>query len=206
MKQELHDLMIDFVDYLLPSLTPYETSLYLYLLRHSVLGNGSQSIRIGKRTMADGYGTGSRGAKTNYKHMTTLIKGLEEKGCLTIGDSTKDGTLYTVVLPRNIPMVKERIAALVPSADDKNFFSDPQKRLVIFERDKWICQYCGEKVTEENVTLDHYVPQCKGGGHSKDNLRMSCLACNSIKSGKSYEEAAPFILKSIQERKQRSQK
>ncbi|MGH7236937.1 MAG: HNH endonuclease [Candidatus Saccharimonadales bacterium] len=61
--------------------------------------------------------------------------------------------------------------------------------------------YCGEKVTAENATLDHLVPQYKGGKHTKENLKTSCLMCNSIKSGKTYEEAAPLLLKSIQERR-----
>jgi len=63
-----------------------------------------------------------------------------------------------------------------------------------------VSQYCGEKVTPENATLDHFIPQSKGGKHSKDNLKTCCLICNGIKAGKTSEEAAPFLLKSIQER------
>ncbi|MEK7463230.1 MAG: HNH endonuclease, partial [Patescibacteria group bacterium] len=57
------------------------------------------------------------------------------------------------------------------------------------------------KVTPENSTLDHLVPQSRDGKHTKENLKTSCLVCNSIKSGKTYEEAAPYLLKSIQERR-----
>ncbi len=42
-KQVLEEL----VDFLLPALTPYETTIYLYLLRKSHFANGSQEIRIG---------------------------------------------------------------------------------------------------------------------------------------------------------------
>jgi 5-methylcytosine-specific restriction endonuclease McrA len=66
--------------------------------------------------------------------------------------------------------------------------------------------YCGEKVSPKDVTLDHFIPQSKRGGNSKENLRTCCLRCNSIKSGKTYEEAAPFLLKSVQERKAKSHK
>lgn len=154
--------------------------------------------------MAAGYGTGSRGAKTNYAHITKIVKGLEEKGCIRIGDTNREGTLYFVVLPRDIPLVAEKIASLTPQDQEEGYFAYPEKRRVIFERDKWICQYCGEKVTPENATLDHYVPQSKGGKHNKENLRTCCLVCNGIKSGKTFEEAAPFLLKSIRERKLRS--
>jgi len=49
----------------------------------------------------------------------------------------------------------------------------------------------------------HYIPQRDKGKNTKENLRTCCFVCNSIKSGKSIEEAAPHILKSIQERKRR---
>jgi hypothetical protein len=205
-EKEIKSIITNFVDFLLPELTPYETSLYLYLLRNSLLQNNSQKIRIGKRTMAQGYGKGSRGAKTNYAHMTKIISRLEEKGCISIGDTTKEGTEYTINLPYNIPIVKEKIATKQPETREEDFFTEPQKRKIIFERDNWICQYCGEKVTKDNATLDHYIPQSKGGKNTKENLRTCCLLCNGIKSGKTFEEAAPYILKSIQERRERKNK
>jgi len=195
-----------FVDYLLPELTPYETSLYLYLLCNSFVKSGSAEVRVGKRTIAVGYGKGSRGEKTNYAHVSKLLKGLEQKGCIKVGDTNRDGTLYIVTLPKDIPLVAEKIANLLPQDTEENYFTDPNKRREIFERDKWICQYCGEKVTQENATLDHFIPQSKGGKHTKENLRTCCLICNGIKSGKTYEEASQFLLKSIQERKARFHK
>ena len=71
-------LICEFVDYLLPELTPSEASLYLYLFRNSILKNGIPELRIGKRTTATGYGAGIRGVKTSFEHMTKVIKGLEE--------------------------------------------------------------------------------------------------------------------------------
>jgi hypothetical protein len=206
MIENIMKLICDFIDYLMPELTPYETSLYLYLLRQSVFKDGSLQVRIGKRKIAAGYGTGSRGVKTNYSHITEVINRLERKGCITIGDTTREGTFYNVVLPHDIPLVQDKIAALLPAEKEEDYFTDQQKRLLVFERDNWICQYCGDKVTRENATLDHYIPQSKGGTHSKDNLRTCCLVCNGIKSGKSFEEAALFILISVQERRQRLQK
>jgi len=114
--------------------------------------------------------------------------------------------MYTLIQPRDIPLVKKKIVATTPIDQEEDFFTNPEKRSKIFERDNWTCQYCGDKVTNDNASIDHYVPQSKGGNHSKANLRTCCFVCNSIKSGKSFEEAAPFILKSIQERKQRQNK
>lgn len=197
-------IMEQFVDYLMPELVPYETTMYLYLLRKSFFKNGSVEVRVGKRTIAAGHGKASRGAETAYAHVTEILKKLEEKGCIKIGDTNRDGTLYIINLPKDIPLVAEKMDSLLPQDLEENYFNDPTKKREIFERDKWICQYCGEKVTTENATIDHFNPQSKGGKHNKENLRTCCLICNGIKSGKTYEEAAPFLLKSIQERKARS--
>lgn len=184
-------------------MVPYEIAIYLYLFRNSFLaGNGGQ-IRIGKKKIAAGCGKGVRGNKANHEQVTNVIKSLEQKGCIIIGDTTREGTLYNILLPKNIPYIAEKMIEQIMETEE-DYFNNPEKRLVIFERDNWNCQYCGEKVTQENATLDHYVPQVKGGKHNKDNLKTSCLLCNSIKSGKTYEDAAIFLLKDIQQRRSRS--
>jgi hypothetical protein len=204
MEDDMKLIMEQFVDYLMPELVPYETTMYLYLLRNSFLKNGSVEVRVGKRTIAAGHGKASRGEETAYAHVTEILKKLEEKGCIKIGDTNREGTLYIINLPKDIPLVAEKMDSLLPQDLEENYFNDPAKRREIFERDKGICQYCGEKVTPENATIDHFNPQSKGGKHNKENLRTCCLICNGIKSGKTYEEAAPFLLKSIQEMKARS--
>ena len=207
MNEDTKQLFCDIIDLLMPELTPYESALYILLIRLSILENGDATIRVGKRTVAERLGTSSRAAaKISFAQVTDVLRSLELKGCITVGDVNRDGTLYSVVQPREVPFVKEKLATIAPSAAADDYFNNPEKRSELFERDKWICQYCGEKVTEVNATLDHYVPQSKQGGHSKENLKTSCLLCNSIKSGKMYEEAAPLLLKSIQERRQRLHK
>jgi hypothetical protein len=204
MEESTQTTIEQFVDYLVPELTPYESSIYLYLLRNSFLRNGTSEVRVGKRTIASGYGKGARGESTNYAHVTKILQRLEQKGYIKVGETNRLGTLYTVTLPKEIPSVAERIAGVLPQKSENNYFTDANKRRELFERDKWICQYCGEKVSQQNATLDHFIPKSKGGDDSKDNLRTCCLVCNGIKSGKTYEEAAPFLLKSIQERRARS--
>lgn len=201
MEENLNKIIIEFVDYLLPELTPYQTTMYLLLLRKSLLENDSREIRIGKRTLANYFGKGTRGEKTNYEHISKQLKGLEQNGCIEIGDTTREGTIYKIKLPNEITLVAEKIALVKEPIVIEDYFTDPVKRKLIFERDNWTCFYCGEKVKLENTTLDHLHPQHLGGTHSKENLKTCCLTCNSIKSGKTYEEAAPYILKSIQERR-----
>lgn len=192
--------MEQYVDYLLPDLTAFEATMYVFLLRYSYLKNASPEVLIGKRTISANYAKGTRGDKTDYATITKLVKGLEAKGCIKIGDVNKDGTLYTILLPEEIPLVKEKLL-IKNEPKEEDYFTDPEKRKIIFERDKWTCAYCGEKVTSENSTLDHVIPQYKGGKNTKENLKTACHICNSIKSGKTYDEAAPYLLKSIQERR-----
>ena len=45
-------------------------------------------------------------------------------------------------------------------------------------RNSDICCYCGG---ESDLTLDHLIPQFKGGRHSADNLVVACRSCNSSK-------------------------
>ncbi len=47
-------------------------------------------------------------------------------------------------------------------------------------KDQWEhkCAYCE---SEENITLDHIIPQCKGGLDIKTNVVACCHACNQSK-------------------------
>jgi hypothetical protein len=137
-------------------------------------------------------------------HVLRQLKTLEKKGCIRIGNTNRDGTLYEIILPQNIPSVIKRLASpRIEKIVDDDWFTNPERRRQLYERDDWVCQYCGEKVTEDNVTLDHFIPRWKDGPNQKENLRTACLICNSIKSGKPYEEVAVKLLESIKERQRR---
>jgi hypothetical protein len=201
------------VDHLFPDLDAYEASLYIYFFRKTLLV-GEESIRIGKKSLATGFVRGRRGggtknrggAQVNFGHISSTLKGLASKGCIQIGDTTREGTLYVLRHPADIPSVASRFDAAIRDwresvgnavVERAGYFSDPARRKEVFERDHWACRYCGERLTPENSTLDHYIPQSKGGNDSKENLRAACLMCNSVKSGRSFEEAAPLLVESI---------
>jgi hypothetical protein len=123
-----------FVDELLPELTPYETALYIYLLRHSYLKD-NKAIRIGKRSIASSFVRGVRGNRANFSHITTVLVELEKKGCIKIGDTNRDGTLYAILLPDEIPIVIEKILVKDVVIPDEDYFTIPEKRKEVFERD-----------------------------------------------------------------------
>lgn len=47
------------------------------------------------------------------------------------------------------------------------------------------CCYCGSHV---ELSLDHLVPQFRGGAHSADNLLVACRSCNSSKGAREFLE------------------
>ena len=53
-------------------------------------------------------------------------------------------------------------------------------RLIVFERDGWVCVYCGMRTGP--LTCDHVIPVSRGGSSTFDNLVTACLACNLAKS------------------------
>src|SRR5215210_7597930 len=48
------------------------------------------------------------------------------------------------------------------------------KRLRIYMRDKFRCQYCGEKKVTAELTLDHILPRSRGGDSSPVNIVTAC--------------------------------
>lgn len=193
------------VDLLFPDLDAYEAALYVYLYRRTHFV-GEPAVRIGKRTIAWSFVRASRGGgkqnqggqRVNYQHLTEALKALERAGCIRVGDTTRDGTLYTVTAPSNVPSVRLRISSIhAGTVVDPDYFTDPAGRREVFERDGWVCRYCGERLSPDTATLDHFIPQSKGGTNARENLRAACLMCNSIKSGRTYEEVAPLLLESV---------
>jgi len=68
------------------------------------------------------------------------------------------------------------------------------KRLV-YERDKWTCQYCKTQLSRSNATIDHVTPRSKGGKSSFENCVASCEVCNKIKSNRLLENTKFKLLK-----------
>jgi 5-methylcytosine-specific restriction endonuclease McrA len=59
----------------------------------------------------------------------------------------------------------------------------------IFARDANHCQYCGKKFPTSELSLDHVIPTCLGGGASWENLVCACVKCNVRKGGRTPKQA-----------------
>lgn len=51
----------------------------------------------------------------------------------------------------------------------------------IFLRDRFRCQYCGERFSASELTFDHVIPRERGGLTTWDNILAACVACNQRK-------------------------
>ena len=56
-------------------------------------------------------------------------------------------------------------------------------RKAVMERDAYRCQHCGDW---HDLTLDHIIPESKGGPTTFENLQVLCRSCNST-NGTSVE-------------------
>lgn len=55
-------------------------------------------------------------------------------------------------------------------------------RTNVYLRDHGQCQYCGERISRNESTLDHVIPVSKGGKTTWENCTTACAPCNSSKS------------------------
>jgi 5-methylcytosine-specific restriction endonuclease McrA len=70
------------------------------------------------------------------------------------------------------------------------------KRSRIYMRDKFRCQYCGDKKPAGQLTLDHILPRSRGGDNSPVNVVTACVACNNRKADRTPAEARMPLLTS----------
>jgi len=198
---ELPELVAQIVDFLQPRLLPYEAAIYWYLFRHSIVSDGTQRVRTSVRALSgeranvrgqcEGVVTSSSGksSKLTYGSVQDALQSLEQKDVIRKdGDTTREGTLYFVRLPEEIPwcvdLIKSAQLAKPPPrpVDEKkesDFYNVPENRLKVFERDGYVCYRCRKQLTRFSATLDHIQPVTRDGDNSYTNLVTSCLHCNS---------------------------
>jgi len=56
------------------------------------------------------------------------------------------------------------------------------------------CAYCGDVMDSVTRTIDHVVPQKRGGSDGAENLLPCCKSCNTQKSDKLIEEFRVWVM------------
>lgn len=69
------------------------------------------------------------------------------------------------------------------------------RKKVLFNRDAWRCQYCGDKLGWGDIELEHVTPSSRGGQTTWMNCVASCHECNKRKGNNTPDEARMPLLK-----------
>jgi len=115
------------------------------------------------------------------------------KNSVTVEELDGDRILHSVRAEFPVPsVIRRRIYINVRRRRE----ASSMKRLRIYMRDKYRCQYCGEKKVVGELTLDHILPRSRGGDNSPVNIVTACIACNNRKSNRTPAEARMPLLTS----------
>lgn len=72
-------------------------------------------------------------------------------------------------------------------------------KMNVFYRDKFICQYCGQRFGKDDLTIDHVLPRSKGGKSTWGNVVTACVSCNRKKDDRTPEQAGMKLLRAPKE-------
>ncbi len=65
----------------------------------------------------------------------------------------------------------------------------------IYARDRYKCQYCGDRFSSEDLTYDHVIPKSRGGKTQWKNIVTCCIECNRKKGGRIPSEASMKLIR-----------
>lgn len=83
------------------------------------------------------------------------------------------------------PIIALRGAARINLFDVEPSFN----RDKLVKRDRFCCAYCGETFHDRDLTVEHILPQSRGGRDGWMNCVSSCSPCNLRKGARTPEEA-----------------
>lgn len=92
-----------------------------------------------------------------------------------------------IVAEYDIPIETQHLEMNWPSIVVKNEYVKRTRVAILnaealWYRDGKICAYCSKNITRLNdITMDHVIPQCRGGRTTWDNVVLSCEKCNQTK-------------------------
>lgn len=113
------------------------------------------------------------------------------KGTVTVEELDGDRVLRSARAAFPVPsVIRRRIYINVRQRRE----ASGMKRTRIYMRDKFRCQYCGDKKAASELTLDHILPRSRGGDNSPFNVVSACVSCNQRKGNRTPSEARMPLL------------
>ena len=104
--EDLKEILIEIQDRVVPLLDSYEQAIYHYIFRHTFL-SGEKQTRFSTRTAEIGFGSGDRTKPPSWKTRSDRLKSLEQKGCVKIVERSNKGMLVEIILPSEMPFLKQ---------------------------------------------------------------------------------------------------
>ena len=186
---EFSQVFAQFQDHLAPRLDVYEQAIYLYVLRHTVVERKREVVigfKSARKKLA--FGTGKAGTPPSEHVVYQKLRGLQSKGCIEILSSERAGTRVKIILPSEIPaLIPPPPTAAETDIEQQDFFSVPENRKQILERENWRCFYCLAKLDENNHVIEHVLSRPEGG-NSYRNVVAACRRCNNSKGPSVVED------------------
>ena len=72
----------------------------------------------------------------------------------------------------------------------------------VYARDHSTCQYCGQRYSGAELSLDHVIPRSQGGPTTWGNVVCCCLECNVRKGGQTpFQAHMTLIRKAVKPRR-----
>ena len=100
-----------------------------------------------------------------------------------------DGSVKVVRRPNGVVQDKPSVVRMKSWESRIPFRKQKSTRSFVYQRDRFICQYCAQKFSASDLTLDHIFPKAKGGDNDSTNLVTACKPCNNRKACRTPEEA-----------------
>lgn len=137
-------------------------------------------------------GTFIRSEQGNIIDNNTTVKrrlsDLFEQDCIAVNRQRGGANEISVHLPSDIAACRKLIdqehaaPVEVEQKDERDYYNDPSRRLVILARDRNACVYCTAALSADTFVLDHLLPVARGGTNRKHNLVAACALCNQRRS------------------------
>lgn len=108
--------------------------------------------------------------------------GDEPLAILRGGMNSRSGTQSTLEIP---PIIALRGNSRINLFDQVPVFTKAK----LVRRDRGMCAYCLAQHAERDMTVDHIVPESRGGRLTWMNTVCACRTCNMVKADRSPEQA-----------------
>jgi len=108
-------------------------------------------------------------------------------------EESYDEVIHSPTSEMRIPAVI-RLRKYVRVLYDRITFVSYTKRNVHL-RDAYICQYCSDRCKEHAATIDHIIPESKGGRDSWENTVTCCKACNRKKNSMTLAQSGLKLIR-----------